>query len=83
LLWDQQHAYDIVDWHLQEILMGHNPPQLLMFMPGKSGVGKSSTIQAISKNFWSKSELLVKGVYTGIASSLIDGKTLHMLAALL
>jgi hypothetical protein len=44
---DQRRAYNIVDWHLQETLDGKNPPQLLMFIPGEGGVGKSKLIQTI------------------------------------
>jgi PIF1-like helicase len=79
---DQHWAYDIVDWHLQETIKGHNPPQLLMIIPGEGGVGKSETIQAITENFRSKHKPLVKGAYTGIAASVIDGKTLHQLIML-
>jgi len=53
-----------------------------MIIPGEGGVGKSKTIQSITENFYrlGKGDLLVKGAYTGIASSVIDGKTLHVLA---
>ncbi|KAG2103161.1 hypothetical protein BD769DRAFT_1696165, partial [Suillus cothurnatus] len=44
LLKDQRCAYDIIDWHLTETLAGQAPPQLLMIIPGKGGVGKSKTI---------------------------------------
>ena len=37
---EQKWAYDIVDQHLQETLSGKMPPQLLMIIPGKGGVGK-------------------------------------------
>src|SRR6266404_4262873 len=59
-----------------------DPAQLLMLMPGEGGVGKSQTIQAITKNFCHHNtvDILVKRAYTGIAASLIDGKTLHIIA---
>jgi hypothetical protein len=38
---DQQRAYNIVDWHLQETMNGRKPPQLLMMIPGEGGTGKS------------------------------------------
>jgi hypothetical protein len=44
LLQDQRRAYDIIDWHLAETLVGRAPPQLLMLIPGEGGVGKSKTI---------------------------------------
>lgn len=81
---EQRRAYDIVDWHLRETIDGKNPPQLLMLIPGEGGVGKSKVIQTMSQSFkrhgvghWE-----VKGAYTGIAASLIDGKTLHVLAGI-
>jgi hypothetical protein len=81
---DQRRAYDIVDWHLKETVAGKKPPQLLMMIPGEGGVGKSKLIQTMSQNFQQQNvgEWLVKGAYTGIAASLIDGKTLHVLAGI-
>ena len=82
LLKDQRRAYDIIDWHLTETLAGQAPPQLLMVIPGEGGVGKSKAIQTITDNFRSKGvgHILVKAAYTGIAASIIDGKTLHVIA---
>ncbi|SRR6266404_723220 len=53
-----------------------------MVMPGEGGTGKSRTIQAITRNFHHLrvGHTLVKSAYTGIAASLIDGKTLHIIA---
>ena len=81
---DQYRAYDIVDWHLKETIAGKKPPQLLMVIPGEGGVGKSKLIQTITQCFWRQNvgEWLVKGAYTGIAASLIGGKTLHVLAGI-
>ena len=81
LLEDQRRAYNIVDWHLQKMLSGLNPPQLHMIIPGEGGVGKSKTIQTITDNFVSHGagSMLVKSAYTGIAASVIDGKTLHVI----
>ena len=82
LLEDQHRAYNIVDWHLQKLLSGFNPPQLRMVIPGEGEVGKSKTIQTITDNFVSRGVggMLVKSAYTGIAASVIDGKTLHVIA---
>ena len=81
---DQRRAYDIVDWHLKETIDGKRPPQLLMMIPGEGGVGKSKVIQIMMENFQKDGlrEWWVKGAYTGIAASLIDGKTLHVLAGI-
>jgi hypothetical protein len=81
---DQRRAYDIVDWHLQDTIKGRKPPQLLMIIPGEGGVGKSKVIQTITENFRLSGveHWCVKGAYTGIAASLIDGKTLHVLAGI-
>lgn len=82
LLKDQRRAYDIIDWHLAETLARQAPPQLLMIIPGEGGVGKSKTIQTITENFRDRgvADILVKAAYTGIAASIIDGKTLHVIA---
>ena len=81
---DQRRAYDIIDWHLNETISGKKPPQLLMAIPGEGGVGKTKLIQTITQNFnlQGVDDWLVKGAYTGIAASLIDGKTLHVLAGI-
>ncbi|KAF8123277.1 hypothetical protein EV363DRAFT_1089217, partial [Boletus edulis] len=64
-----------------ETLANKNPAQLMMVIPGEGGVGKSKTIQTITENFeqLSASNLLAKSAYTGIAASIIDGKTLHVI----
>ncbi|KAG1764948.1 hypothetical protein EDD22DRAFT_951409 [Suillus occidentalis] len=82
LLKDQRCAYDIINLHLSETLEGCKPPQLLIQNSGEGGVGKSKTIQTITENFQSRgvNSKLVKAVYTGIAASIIDGKTLHVIA---
>ncbi|OAX31961.1 hypothetical protein K503DRAFT_660445, partial [Rhizopogon vinicolor AM-OR11-026] len=79
LLKDQRRAYDIINHHLTETLAGQAPPQLLMHILGEGGVGKSKTIQTITENFYHKGvgHILVEAAYTGIAASIIDGKTLH------
>lgn len=81
---DQRHAYNILDWHLNETINGNPPPQLLMFIPGEGGVGKSKVIQTMTQNFQRRGldDWWVKGAYTGIAALLIDGKTLHVLAGI-
>ncbi|KAG1845717.1 hypothetical protein DFJ58DRAFT_664189 [Suillus subalutaceus] len=82
---DQQRAFNIIDWHMRATLAGQNPPQLLMIIPGEGGVGKSKTIQTITENFVAHGAggRLVKAAYTGIAASLIGGKTLHIVACIL
>ena len=77
LLSEQRRAYNIINWHLHENLAGKQSPQLLMVIPEEGGVGKSKTIQTITENFTLQG-ILVKGAYTGIAVSIIDGKTLHV-----
>ena len=81
---DQRRAFDIIDWHLNEMLEGKQPPQLLMMIPGEGGVGKSKLIQTMTRAFQLKGvgEWCVKGAYTGIAASLIDGSMLHVLASI-
>ena len=81
---EQRRAFNIVDWHLRRTLAGEQPPQLRMVILGEGGTGKSKTIQAITQNFehLDVANLLVKGAYTGIAASIIDGRTLHVLTAM-
>lgn len=56
---------------------------MIILVPGEGGTGKSHTIQAITTNFVCRKikGWLVKGAYTGIAASIIDGSTLHVITA--
>jgi hypothetical protein len=76
---DQRRAYDIVEAHFRAHLAGEKPRQLLMQILGEGGTGKSKVIQTVTKLFEEKgfSHMLIKGAFTGIAASLIDGKTTH------
>ncbi|KAH9943784.1 hypothetical protein B0H21DRAFT_683484, partial [Amylocystis lapponica] len=76
---DQSHAFSIVTWHLDQHLRGSNPPPLRMIIHGEGGTGKSKVVQTITEYFAQKSAkyLLLKAAYTGVAASLIDGKTTH------
>jgi len=79
LQYDQFRAYDIIVWHLDQTLVGRNPPPLQMLIHGEGGTGKSKVIQTITEYFTSKGSrpTLLKAAYTGVAASLIDGKTTH------
>ena len=81
---DQLRAYHIVDWHLGETLRGTCPPPLRMILYGEGGTGKSRVIQTITESFAARgvSHMLVKAAYTGVAASLVDGKTTHVIAGL-
>ena len=59
-------------------MSGKEPPPLQMMIYGEGGTGKSKVIQNITSLFEQKnmSYALQKTSYTGIAASLIDGKTL-------
>ncbi|CEL56332.1 hypothetical protein RSOLAG1IB_11903 [Rhizoctonia solani AG-1 IB] len=82
---EQRRGFDIVQWHLDRIILSQNhaseppPPQLLMLLIGEGGTGKSKVIQTITQQFERRrcKHMLLKAAYTGIAASLIDGKTTH------
>ncbi|THH11044.1 hypothetical protein EW146_g8174 [Bondarzewia mesenterica] len=61
-----------------------NPPPLRIILSGEGGTGKSKVIQTITEAFHQRgaSSLLVKAAYTGIAASLISGKTTHTICML-
>ena len=81
---DQLRAYQIVDWHLGETLRGTSPPPLRMILYGEGGTGKSRVIQTITESFAVRraSHMLVKAAYTGVAASLVNGKTTHVIAGI-
>ena len=82
LYYDQFRAYDIITAHLQDILSGGKPPPLRMLIHGEPGSGKSQVIQTTTQHFINRAakHMLMKSAYTGIASSVIDGKTTHSIA---
>ena len=81
---DQLRAYRIVTWHLGETLRGGDIPPLRMVLYGEGGTGKSRVIQTITEVFAARgmSHMLVKAAYTGVAASLVDGKTTHVIGCL-
>ncbi|THG93633.1 hypothetical protein EW026_g7654 [Hermanssonia centrifuga] len=81
---EQFRAFDIMRWHLNETLSGNDPPPLRMIIYGEGGTGKSKVIQTITEEFIRRGakHTLVKAAYTGVAASLIDGKTTHTIAAI-
>jgi hypothetical protein len=78
---DQSRAYTIICWHLQQTLSGKTPPPLRMIMYGEGGTGKSRVIQTVTETFVQKDVpyMLIKAAYTGIAASLIKGKTTYFI----
>ena len=78
----QFRAYDIRVWHLEQALQGEDVSPLRMIIHGEGGTGKSRVIQTVTEAFKTHRSafLLVKAAYTGIAASLIDGKTTHVIA---
>lgn len=81
---DQLRAYRIVTWHLTETLRRHDVPPLRMVLYGEGGTGKSRVIQTITEAFAARgvSHMLMKAAYTGVAASLVDGKTTHVIGSL-
>ena len=81
---DQLRAYRIVTWHLSETLRGSNVPPLRMVLYGEGGTGKSRVIQTITEAFAARgvSDMLMKAAYTGVAASLVGGKTTHVVGSM-
>jgi hypothetical protein len=79
LRYDQFRAYDIITWHLNQTLAGEKIPPLRMIIHGEGGTGKSKVIQTVTEYFAQRGvkHILLKAAYTGVAASLIDGKTTH------
>jgi len=81
---DQARAYGIIEWHLNQTLDGADPPPLRMVLYGEGGTGKSRVIQTVTDAFEARGSkhILVKAAYTGVAASLVDGKTTHVIAGI-
>ena len=52
-----------------------------MIVHGEGGTGKSRVIQTVTEHFAQRGAkyMLLKAAYTGVAASLIDGKTTHVI----
>ena len=76
---EQYEAFSIIRNHLDETLAGKNPTPLRMITYGEGGTGKSQVIQTTTEYFDKREvpRLLLKSAYTGIAASLVKGKTTH------
>ena len=76
---DQYRAFDIIRRHLDQTLAGKSPPPLRMIIYGEGGTGKSQVIQTTTDYFDSRNvpRLLLKAAFTGIAASIVKGKTTH------
>ncbi|KAJ3517880.1 hypothetical protein NMY22_g13870 [Coprinellus aureogranulatus] len=76
---EQRRAYSIVAHHVIE-----GGPQLLLYVGGRGGSGKSYLIESIVDLFQllGRPDELRLGAFTGIAASLIGGNTLHSLLAM-
>ena len=81
---DQRRAYDIIIWYLDQTLAERNPPPLRMLLHGEGGTGKSKVIQTVTEGFKARGVqfMLIKAAYTGVAASLIDGKTTHVIGGI-
>ncbi|THG93982.1 hypothetical protein EW026_g7391 [Hermanssonia centrifuga] len=81
---DQFRAFDVIRWHLDETLADRNPPPLRMVLYGEGGTGKSKVIQTVTEAFAQRGVkyMLAKTAYTGVAASLIDGKTINTLMSI-
>jgi len=82
---EQFRAFDIIRRHLHLTLQGTPPPPLRMITHGEGGTGKSQVIQNVTGAFTARNvpHLLLKSAYTGIAASLVKGKTTHFIGQLL
>lgn len=78
---DQRRAYNLVQRHFLAHDSATPLPQLLMQIQGEGGTGKSTVIRAISELFKAHGvkHKLFRAAPTGIATSLIDGSTIHTL----
>jgi hypothetical protein len=76
---EQSMAFTIIAEHLQQLLMGADPPQLLMVIHGQGGTGKTQLLQAITQMFSDVgcADHLAKTALSGVAACQIGGKTVH------
>jgi hypothetical protein len=76
---EQRRAHDIISNHFDAHLNGRKPEQLMMFVRGAGGTGKSMLINTLTSTFEQNggAALLAKTATSGVAASLIKGSTVH------
>ncbi|GAW05036.1 ATP-dependent DNA helicase PIF1 [Lentinula edodes] len=81
---DQRLVHDIVINHLNATIRLSQPEQLLMIIRGPGGTGKTMLINAITQTFkeLGMEHRLAKTATSGVAATLINGRTLHAWAGL-
>lgn len=81
---DQRRAHNIIANHLSAHLAGNRQHQLLMFVTGAGGTGKTVLIKKIMETFMDAGaeHLLATTATTGIAATPINGQTLHSWAGI-
>lgn len=64
---DQLQAFDIIIWHVERTLSGHQPPPLRLMIHGEGGTGKSALLRTVSEYFSMRGigHRLKKTAYTG------------------
>ncbi|KAJ3913305.1 hypothetical protein F5877DRAFT_52600, partial [Lentinula edodes] len=77
-------AHDIVSNHMHATTNGSRPPQLRLILRGPGGTGKTAVINAITDAFCDSGmqAKLAKTATSGVAATLISGKTLHTWAGI-
>jgi hypothetical protein len=79
---EQRMCFNIVSTHLERTLAKEKVAPLRLLIYGEGGTGKSRVIQSITERFRQAGKMgwLLKAAYTGVAASLIGGKTTHSIA---
>ena len=84
----QRLIFDIIQNHASQLAAGNSPKQLIHFISGAGGVGKTFLINAIRHcinrtiNTVPGTSSVLVAASTGVAAALIDGQTIHGLLQL-
>ncbi|GAW10284.1 ATP-dependent DNA helicase PIF1 [Lentinula edodes] len=81
---EQKLFHDIVEDHLHATVRGLKPTQMLMILRGPGGTGKTVAINALTETFKNMGfePQLAKTATSGVAATLISGRTVHTWAGL-
>ena len=85
---EQRQLFDIIDEHSKRVSLGQKVNQLIHFLSGAGGVGKTYLINClrhcISRKFKDSmiNPRVAVAASTGVAAALIDGQTVHTLLQL-
>lgn len=85
LVGEQLLAFQLIAEHVEAtVFRGEQREQMIMYVGGAGGTGKSEVIKAVTRLFdaWAIPTMLRRAAFTGVAANNIGGSTIHALTGM-